>query len=742
MCWYAHRCKRWSSGRAIRLCGLLVVLAIASLPASVLAHASVIRAEPGFDVLVPTGPAEVRLYFSEPVTIRADSLIVLAPSGRRVDQGDATIDQRDPTVARVSIDAGEQGTYRVIYRALSRDFHVVGGTYTFSVGYVTDPPPFVLPAWSAAWYLQAFPRWLHLLALCLTGGPLVLSLFLRDRITWLSGGQYPWSLAWQASLLGVAGTVVFALIQAGGLGGSPASVFDPTVLQASLSGKIGVLLGARLLLFWVLYFTYAYLSFASQPRRAGLLIAWAAFLSLVVTTSLAGHAGTAPPVALSIVVDAIHTLAAVAWLGGLFVLLPALFRSRHAPPSDERHELLRRLLPRYSVTALVAFDLLLLTGAYQLWVNVERPAQLVTHAYGRALLVKGLLVAALVAVGSLTAWTFRDAWRPTIPATWRPGHRRLLVVLEAGLAVVLLASVGILSALPPARTVLFSADASGPPLTLASNAGTLLVTLSLAPAEPGVNQFTVVVQDSRGNPVERAQVSLQAMPPPDVGLTPVLVPLESGSSSYRGQLVIPTAGRWAFHVIVRPSETAREEKATFELDLPIPGARLLLEQVDAAMNRLRSAIEIFELTSGGPTVRTTAEYQAPDRLRYVIETPGQQTTTTIVVNDRRYDRIGNGPWSVSPWPSSTPFRWPNYQYARTASEIVLLGEETVDGVRCYVIGFLDQPSGARFRAWVGRHDFLMRRYEMMAPGHYMVASLRAFDDPNIRIDVPPSHETS
>ncbi len=719
----------------------LVALAVSLWPQVASAHATVLRGEPGFNEVVQEAPTEVRVQFSEPVVLATDGLIVLAPSGRRVDRRDARIDERTPSIARVGIEANEPGTYRVIWRAVSDDAHIIAGSYTFSIGSPSEPPPELPSTAPTAWYWQALPRWIHLLALCLASGPIVISLLLGGRLDWGNGDRSPWSLAWHASLLGIVGSILLLLVQTLALGGNLAAALNPVVLRATFSGRPGQLIGVRLLLYWVLYFGFAYLSMAKKPKRAVLLGMAPVATALVVVTSLTGHPATTPPVPLSVAVDALHLLASVTWLGGLLTLVPLFLKTRQGAGGAELPTLLRRLLPRYSVAALVSFDVLLLTGAYQLWVNVDRPAQLVQTSYGQALLGKGLLVAALVVFGAATAWTLRDVSRAEDAALRAHSRGKRFVTIEGAIAVLLLGCIGLLTALPPARTTGLAAGSLPRPLaglTLANHAGPLLATLTLSPAEPGVNQVSVLLQDSRARPIDDAEVYLEVAPVDAASSTPARVQLKRASDDFRGQVVLSASGRWSLQVAVRLPAASQEQRAEFEFEVPVPGARLILEQADAAMNRLDSVVEYSELTSGGPIVRTTAAYQAPNRLRYVVETPGRKPSTTVVVGNRRYDRIDDGPWSVSPWPGTEPFRWPDYRFAQTASEIVLLGRESVDGVECYVVSFLDSPSGARYRLWISTTDYLIRRYEMMAVGHYMTARFDSFDAPTSRIEEPES----
>ena len=718
--------------------GLALVLALLTWPQAALAHATVVRAEPGFDEVVPQSPTEVRVQFSEPVKLGADALAVVAPSGKRVDRRDARLDERDPTLVRVSVQAGETGTYRVVWRVLSADAHVVAGSYTFSVGSPSEPPPETVFASSTAWYWQAIARWVHLIALCLVSGPLVVSLLTRYPSS-TEANFFLWSLARRGALLGFVGTILFLLVQALGLGGSLGSAFDPTVLRSTLSGRVGLLLGTRLLLFWTLYLGFSYLHLRGVRARFGLQLTTLPLVGLIVITSLTGHPATTPPVPLSVAVDAIHLLASVIWLGGLLALVPLLARAQHKTSSSEVSDLLSQVLPRYAIAAMASFDVLLLTGAYQLWVNLERPAQLLDTGYGKALLVKGVLIAGLVALGAANAWTLRGVWRSPEPGHPKITRGRRFTALEATVAILLLASVGILTALPPAKSRGPGAEsaAASPGVTLARNAGPFLATLTLAPAEPGTNQVTVLLQDPGGRPVEDAEVSLLVQPLlGKAGPAPSRIRLERASDAFHGQVALPTSDRWSIEVFVKHPTLAAEQRAAFEIAVPVPGARLILERADAAMNRLQSLFEYNELTSGGPVVRTTAEYRSPDRLRYVIETPGREPTTTIAVHDRRYDRVSDGPWTVSPWPGSQPFRWPDYRFAEGVRGVLLLGTESIDGIDCYVVSFFDPRSGARYRMWIGTSDYLIRRYEMMAIGHYMVVSYHSFNDPSIQIDAP------
>jgi hypothetical protein len=212
------------------------------------------------------------------------------------------------------------------------------------------------------------------------------------------------------------------------------------------------------------------------------------------------------------------------------------------------------------------------------------------------------------------------------------------------------------------------------------------------------------------------------MTPPD-GTAVQEVTLVGRGGRYTGLGELGKIGGWRIEAVVTPGGGATE-RATFALDLPTGGARSLLARSDSAMNRLTGVSERQSITSGGPVVTTYYQWAAPDRLRLRSDAGSE----TIIIGKRRYDRA-SGAWIGSDWADPAGYRWPVYEYARTASEVTLLGRETIDGVPCWIIAFLDTPSGGRMTMWVGMDDGLIRRQRMFAVGHYMESVFSDFNMP-------------
>lgn len=250
-------------------------------------------------------------------------------------------------------------------------------------------------------------------------------------------------------------------------------------------------------------------------------------------------------------------------------------------------------------------------------------------------------------------------------------------------------------------------------VSLAQNDGPILVILALDPAEPGANRARVRLREPLGNPVAARRV--------EVGE----VALGADGDGFAGEVRL-AQGRQRLEVRadLGPDGTRR---VAFDLALPAERAADLIASVDAAMNGLRSAREMNDLGIGGPAVVTRAEFAAPDRVRFFVEAPSRPVTETIIVAGVRFDREGRGPWERQEL--GDPYAWPRYEYARGAARVRLVGRERVDGVEAFVVAFVDRGSEAHFRLWVGADDRLVRRYVMMARGHYMTGAFRDLDAP-------------
>jgi putative copper resistance protein D len=123
---------------------------------------------------------------------------------------------------------------------------------------------------------------------------------------------------------------------------------------------------------------------ARWPGRIARIAAAFAAGAILVLTAAAGHAGASGnPVQLA--TDAVHLLAAGAWLGGLVPLAVAMRR----PDAG-------RVAWRFSTLGTVCVCLVLVTGGANAWFLVGKVSALTGTPYGRLLLVKLIFVALLL----------------------------------------------------------------------------------------------------------------------------------------------------------------------------------------------------------------------------------------------------------------------------------------------------------------------------------------------------------
>jgi methionine-rich copper-binding protein CopC len=97
------------------------------------AHAFLEHARPAVGSTVHGSPTEIRLWFTSPLEPAFSSVKVLDQSGRQVDSKDKQAERGDPAQLRVTVPALANGTYRVVWHALSVDTHVTDGDFTFEV---------------------------------------------------------------------------------------------------------------------------------------------------------------------------------------------------------------------------------------------------------------------------------------------------------------------------------------------------------------------------------------------------------------------------------------------------------------------------------------------------------------------------------------------------------------------------------------------------------------------------------
>src|SRR5690349_18559121 len=95
---------------------ITLILAIA-LP--VFAHAELLRSIPESNAALDVSPAQIELFFTEPLESSFSSVKVLDSTGKQIDNGDSRVDPLDTYHLTVSIRSLPDGIYTVSWQALS-----------------------------------------------------------------------------------------------------------------------------------------------------------------------------------------------------------------------------------------------------------------------------------------------------------------------------------------------------------------------------------------------------------------------------------------------------------------------------------------------------------------------------------------------------------------------------------------------------------------------------------------------
>jgi copper transport protein len=115
--------------------------------------------------------------------------------------------------------------------------------------------------------------------------------------------------------------------------------------------------------------------------------------------------------------DVLHVAGVATWLGGLVLLFAGLM-----PRADERT--LREAVPRYSQVALVSVGVIVVTGVFQAFRQVNRFGALLDTDYGRLLLIKICIFLGLMVIAAVS--------RDIVNRRWRIPERALVAAVPVG----------------------------------------------------------------------------------------------------------------------------------------------------------------------------------------------------------------------------------------------------------------------------------------------------------------------
>ncbi|MEV4282155.1 copper resistance CopC/CopD family protein [Actinoplanes xinjiangensis] len=560
---------------------LTAVLVLPASPAS--AHAATVGSHPAPGSVIGASPSEVTVTFSEPVTPVEGRVQVIAPDGERI-SGKV---QGGGTVLRIPVrKAGKPlGTYLISFRVISADSHPVGGAITFSVGAPSarpeEPAATTGPHPSVAVAVPAL-KTIGYAGVTLIVGPALFLAFLwpprRSRAGALRMIRIGLALT-AAATLGALGT------QAQQGSGAPVWSLTADEFTEVVASQYGLLLLARLVVLGALAVLLPPL--LHRPRRAvtvprtvtaPVLVgagapapepapvvqpqpqvtprrarAWTVLglgAAGLATWPMTGHAIAVPLPAVTITAGVVHMAAMAVWLGGLVTLTVFLLRG-----TTER--MLGVVLPVWSRWAALAVIWLVMAGAVQAVVQVGSVPALWRTDYGRLLLVKLAILAAVLAAAA-------GARRMVNRSRNGRGLRRTVGV-EVAASVVILALSSVLVQVDPGRSAAANEAAvggRGVSETLTSNLYT--VQFNIYPVELGeYNTVHAFLYRPDGAPLQAAEweVSARLLDPPLEAVKQPMAGILPGNQAL-GSLAFPLAGTYEVVFTIRVSEIDRASVKT------------------------------------------------------------------------------------------------------------------------------------------------------------------------------------
>ncbi len=98
-------------------------------------HLKLVRSSPAADSVMATSPDAIRLWLSEPAEAPVSKIALATDAGTAIAVGAVTRDAAKdaPLVAKITKPLSAGG-YKVTWKAMSKDGHVVNGTFGFRVG--------------------------------------------------------------------------------------------------------------------------------------------------------------------------------------------------------------------------------------------------------------------------------------------------------------------------------------------------------------------------------------------------------------------------------------------------------------------------------------------------------------------------------------------------------------------------------------------------------------------------------
>jgi putative copper resistance protein D len=241
---------------------------------------------------------------------------------------------------------------------------------------------------------------------------------------------------------------------------------------------------------------------------------------LVVSPAWIGHAGAGPGLAgqFLLTADALHLLAASAWIGGLPPLAMLLAGTSRAKEPGWPG-VVATAIHRFSILGIASVGVLLVSGIINTWYEVGSVGSLIENPYGRLVLLKLGLFAAMLGIAAVN----RFHLTPRIAAAGSVHHLQRNSWAETALGLAAVLVVGFLGTMAPASHAhqhpayaALPADAAF--VHIHSEQG--MADVTIMPGRTGIARATVRLWNKDVDPLDAQEVTL-TLTAPSPGSKPI-----------------------------------------------------------------------------------------------------------------------------------------------------------------------------------------------------------------------------
>ncbi|HEX9455748.1 MAG TPA: copper resistance CopC family protein [Candidatus Binatia bacterium] len=102
-------------------------------PSWLFAHAYLVKSLPAQRAVLHRRPSKIQLWFNERLEPRYSSLSVVRDDGKAVEMEPSAVDPNDAKLLAATLKPLAPGRYRVAFRVLSVDGHVVQDQFSFTI---------------------------------------------------------------------------------------------------------------------------------------------------------------------------------------------------------------------------------------------------------------------------------------------------------------------------------------------------------------------------------------------------------------------------------------------------------------------------------------------------------------------------------------------------------------------------------------------------------------------------------